>query len=111
MAHIRTFGCVKNMDSMAYHMLDKSDRPLLVAMRNWIRAEGIRQARNAERRQKIINDQFKKEPVAKGVGFRRCAVIDPYYAAKEPQKHKTSWGDKEFLGSLREANPGIFPKR
>lgn len=111
MRHLGLFGCVKNMEPFALHMLKTSEHPLLRFRRTWMRAVALRQVLDAEKRQKKINDQFKDEPVRRGATVRRAAVIDPYYAAVMPKQHGTTWNDKDFVGSVREANPQIFPRR
>lgn len=111
MSHIGTFGSVKNMDPFALHILKKSQDPLMRFRRWWMRKVAVQQALDAEKRQKYISDQFKDQPKDRAKTMRRAAVIDPYYMAEMPRRHGTSWGDKDFIGSVREANPAIFPKR
>lgn len=111
MRHIEDFGCVKNMEPMALHILKTSERPVVAAMRDWMRRAAVKQALKAEREQKKMSDQFANEPVRKGAPMRRCAVIHPWYAEQMMKQHKTSWNDKDFVHSVREANPKIFPTR
>ncbi len=76
-----------------------------------MRKEAINQCLEAEREQKIMNDQLAAEPAVRRGALRRAAVLSPYYAAKEPRKHGASLNDKDFLGSMKRDNPKIFPKR
>jgi len=109
--HIADFGCVKNLDPMTLHILKTSEKPLVVEMRKWMRREAVKQALEAEREQKKINDQFANEPVRKGAPMRRCAVIHPWYATQMMKQHNTTWQDKDFVQSVKEANPKLFPSR
>jgi hypothetical protein len=111
MSHIAQFGCIRNMDPFAQHMLKTSEHPLLRFRRTWMRQVAIQQCKEAHKRQSKINDQFKDEPVRRGASVRRAAVIDPYFMADMAKRHNASWNDKEFIGSVKEGNPAIFPRR
>lgn len=110
MRHIEDFGCVKNMESFALHILKTSENPSVIAMRRWMRRTAYQQAKEAEREQKVMNDQFAQEPYNKRVELRRRAVVHPYFATKAVQQGH-SWGDKDFLGYIQKENPKVFPKR
>lgn len=108
--NLEVHGQIKNMDPMAQHLLKTSDRPLLRWMRTWMRETAIRQAMQAEREQKKLNAQVNGSTWNKG-SLRLTASLAPYYAAQMPKMHGTTWNDKDFIGSVREGNPKIFPKR
>lgn len=111
MNHLAHFGCVKGMDPYALHLLKTSSHPLLRARRDWMRREALRQCLEAHKRQQKINDDFAREPLNKRATWRRCAVIDPYFAEEMQRRHGATWSDQDFLGSVREANPKLFPDR
>jgi hypothetical protein len=54
MRHISLFGCVKNMEPFALHMLKNSPHPVLRFRRNWMRQVALKQHLEAERNQKKI---------------------------------------------------------
>lgn len=103
-------GTVKGMDSYALHMLKTSQHPLLRFRRSWMRSEALRQCLEAEKEQKVMNNQLAKEPVRRGA-IRRAAVLHPYFADKMRKTHNASWSDKDFVGSVRRDSPALFPKR
>lgn len=111
MNHLSNFGCVRNLDPMALHLLKTSEHPLMRFRRNWMRATALRQAREATRRQTKINEEFAREKVRRGASLRRAAVIDPWFAQEMKIRHSTTWNDREFVGSVRRDNPTIFPRR
>jgi hypothetical protein len=74
-------------------------------------ATALRQHLEAERRQKKLNDQFKKEPFKRGSNMRKTAVIDEHLSAEMLHYNQTEWSDKKFLGNVRAEAPAIFPKR
>ena len=43
MKHLGLFGCVKNMEPFALHMLKTSEHPLLQFRRTWMRQVALRQ--------------------------------------------------------------------
>jgi hypothetical protein len=108
--HIQTFGFVKNMDPMALHILKTSEKPIVAAFRHWMRRTAVQQAKEAEREQKKMNDEFAQEEYSRKSPIRRCAVVHPYYASKAVQQGD-SWNDKKFLGRLKRDNPKCFPER
>jgi hypothetical protein len=109
--HIALYGCVRNMDPMSLHILKTSERPLPKAMRAWMRAQALQQVRRAEAEQMVLNKSLADAPVAKGASMRRCASIAPYYTEQMRRTHNASWSDPDFVGSVREAQPKMFPKR
>lgn len=109
MRHIRDYGFVKNMDPMALHLLKTSEKPLVANFRNWMRRTAVAQAREAEREQKRMNDEFAHTDYRRG-NIRRAAVIHPYYASKAVQQGE-SWNDKKFVSKVRRENPKCFPQR
>jgi hypothetical protein len=109
MRHIRDFGFVKNMEPMALHILKTSEKPLVANFRDWMRRTALKQAREAERTQKRMNDEFSHTSYRPG-NMRRAAVIHPYYAAKAVQ-NGDSWNDGKFVGRVRRDNPRCFPRR
>src|SRR5262245_15529564 len=111
MAHLRMHGWVKHMDPMALHILKTSENPSVAAMRHWMRQTALRQAQEAQKQQVKLNAQVAAMPRTKGVSIRLAASLAPYYAEQMQKMHKANWGDPEFLGSVKEGNPQIFPKR
>ena len=111
MRHIALYGCVRNMDAMSLHILKTSENPVTKAMRTWMRAKALQQVRRAEKEQVRLNQQLADAPVAKRSTIRRMASIAPYYAQQMRMSHNASWGDPDFVSSVREAQPGMFPRR
>lgn len=110
MRHIHDFGFVKNLDPMALHILKTSESRLVSGFRNWMRGTALKQAREAERAQKRMNDEFSQTSYKSGNNLRRTAVIHPYYASKAVQ-NGDSWNDRKFVGRIKRDNPNCFPKR
>ena len=110
MQHIADFGFVKNMDSYLLHKLKTSESPLISSFRTWMRRTAVAQARQAEREQKVINDEFAHTDYQRRSPIRRRAVIHPYYASKAVQ-NGNSWNDGKFVGKLQRENPRCFPQR
>lgn len=108
--HIQQFGFVKNMEPLALHILKTSEKPLVARFRSWMRRTALAQAREAEREQKRMNDEFSHTEYARRGSLRRAAVIHPYYAAKAVN-NGDSWNDKKFVGEIRRENPKCFPQR
>ena len=108
--HIRDYGFVKNMDPMALHILKTSEKPLVSSFRDWMRRTALAQAREAERSQKRMNEEFAHTEYSRRSALRRQAVIHPYYASKAVQQGE-SWNDKKFIGRVRRDNPKCFPQR
>lgn len=111
MRNLALHGQVKHMDPYAIHMLKTSQHPVLRFRRTWMRREALRQCREAEREQKVMNAQLAREPVRRGASVRRAAVLHPYYAEQMLHAHNTSWNDRDFVGSVRRDSPALFPKR
>ena len=111
MRHIALYGCVRNMDSMSLHILKTSENPATHAMRTWMRWKALQQVRRAEKEQVRLNQQIADAPVARRATLRRCASIAPYFAEQMRMTHNASWGDPDFVGSVREAQPKMFPSR
>src|SRR5678815_4920785 len=82
MRHLALFGCCKNLDSYALHMLKTSEHPVLRFRRDWMRREALKQHLEAEARQKKANDQFKRVPLNRKASMRQTAVIDPHLNAE-----------------------------
>jgi|SRR6266851_1368458 len=110
MRHIGLFGTIKGADPFVQHMLKKSQDPVLRFRRWWMRDTAVKQCLAAEKRQVKINDQFKDEPFNPRASVRRQAVIDPYYMADMARRHNTSW-NKDFINSVKESQPAMFPRR
>ncbi len=110
MQHLALFGCVKNMDAFAQHMLKTSEHPVLRFRRQWMRKVALKQHLEAEQRQKQINDQRKARPDAKLSDMRREAVIDPHLSAEMLHYNDVTWNDKNFVGAVRAEAPAIFVK-
>ena len=108
--HIKDYGFVRNMDPMALHILKTSEKPLVSGFRDWMRRTAVKQATEAEREQKRMNDEFAHTEYARRSPIRRRAVIHPYYAAKAAQQGD-SWNDKKFVGRIQRDNPRCFPQR
>ena len=108
--HIAEYGFVKNMDSMALHILKTSQRPIVASFRDWMRRTALQQAQQAEREQKKMNDEFAHTEYARKSQIRRSAVIHPYYASKAVQQGE-SWNDGKFVQKLKRDNPRCFPVR
>jgi hypothetical protein len=112
MRHLSMFGCVKNMEPFALHMLKHSQEPILRFRRDWMRRTALRQHLDSEKRQQKINDQFRHEPYRKSASMRKAAVIDPHLAAESLHYNQgASWNDRKFLGAVRAEAPAIFPQR
>jgi acylphosphatase len=109
--HIALYGCVRNMDPMSLHILKTSENPTTRAMRAWMRSKALQQVRRAEQEQIVLNKSLADAPVAKGASVRRRASIAPYYAEQMRITHNASWSDPDFVGSVREAQPKMFPRR
>ena len=109
--HIWEFGCVKDMHPPMLEILKTSNDSKIVAMRNWMRQTALEQHQQAEREQKIMSDELAAEPVNKKASVRRSTVIHPYFIREMEHRHKASFGDRDFLDSIKEANPKLFPKR
>lgn len=107
--HIRDFGFVKHMEPLALHILKTSENPLVANFRTWMRRTAVKQALEAEREQKRMNDEFAHTDYRRG-NIRRAAVIHPYYASKAVQQGD-SWNDKKFVGRVKRDNPKCFPQR
>ena len=110
MRHIEAFGCVKNMDSLALHILKTSERPSVVAMRGWMRRAAVETALAAEREQKVMNDESAQEWYSRKSSIRTRGVVHPYYATKAV-KQGHAWSDKDFVNHIERENPKVFPKR
>jgi hypothetical protein len=110
MHHLELYGCVKNMDPLAIHLLKTSNHPVLRYRREWMRAEALRQVLEAHREQPKMNKLVADEPVNKKSAFRQSALIHPYFKAEMAHRHKTNW-NKDFIRSVRKGTPDLFPKR
>lgn len=111
MEHIALYGCVKNLDPYALHLLKTSQHPILRFRRDWMRRTALRQHLDAEKRQKKMNAEFKAIPRNKGAAIQQSAVVDTVLADEMRHYGKTTWNDKSFLRSVRAEAPAIFPKR
>ena len=107
--HLSLYGCVRNMDAYAQHVLKTSDHPLMVFRRTWMRKTALRQHLDAEARQKKITDEFKTDPVRRGASVRRRAVFDSHLAAEI--EHYVRAPIKEQLSDIKAEAPALFPKR
>jgi hypothetical protein len=76
-----------------------------------MRQTALRQHLEAEARQKEINREFKGEPVRRGAGVRRRAVIDHHLAAEMAHYNGAPIKDEAHLRSIKAEAPDIFPKR
>ena len=108
-AHLSLYGCVRNMDAYAQHVLKTSDHPLMVFRRTWMRETALKQHLEAEARQKKITDEFKTDPVRRGASVRRRAVLDCHLAAEIEHYNKAPI--KEQLSDMKAEAPALFPRR
>ena len=111
MTHLGLYGCVKNLDPYALHLLKTSEHPLMVARRNWMRREALRQCLEAQSEQKEMSKQLAGDVWNKKASLRKSGVIHPYYAEDLRRKHNGSFRDKDFLGFVKKNEPDMFPKR
>jgi hypothetical protein len=107
--HLSLYGCIRQMDEYAKHVLKTSDHPLMVFRRTWMRATALQQHLEAEARQKKITEEFKTEPVRRGASVRRRAVIDHHLAAEI--EHYNNAPIKEQLSDIKAEAPALFPRR
>jgi hypothetical protein len=107
--HLSLYGCIRNMDQYAQHVLKTSDHPIMVFRRTWMRQTALRQHMDAEKRQKKITDEFKQEPVARGASVRRRAVLDSHLAAEIEHYNKAPITDQ--LSDIAAEAPALFPIR
>jgi hypothetical protein len=110
MAHLAKYGFVKNMDPYALHLLKHSNHPLLRFRRAWIRAEALRQCQEAHRQQPAMNQHLAGRSLDRRSTLRCEAIIHPWFKAEMERRHNTTW-DRDFRASVREAHPGLFPRR
>ncbi len=111
MHHLALYGCCKNLDSYALHMLKTSEHPILRFRRDWMRREALKQHLEAERNQKKLNDRFKQIPRNKGASMQQSAVVDTHLSAEMLHYGNTKWQDKQFVRDVKAEAPAIFPKR
>jgi hypothetical protein len=107
--HLSLYGCIRNMDPYAQHVLKTSDHPIMVFRRTWMRQTALRQHMEAESRQKKITEEFKKEPVRRGASVRRRAVLDSHLAAEIEHYNKAPITDQ--LSDIAAEAPALFPIR
>jgi hypothetical protein len=111
MQHLALYGCCKNLDPYALHMLKTSEHPILRFRRDWMRREALKQHLEAERNQKKLNDGFKRVPLNRGSSMRQSAVIDQHLNAEMLHYSGAQWQDKGFMRDVKAEAPAIFPKR
>lgn len=111
MEHLSAFGCVKNMDPVAIHMLKTSQHPILRFRRNWMRRTALKQVQEATARQVKMNSELAKVPNQKGSTIRQAACIDPWIAEDMRRRHNAQFSDKDFTGFVKREEPAMFPKR
>jgi hypothetical protein len=111
MEHLSMYGCVKNMDAVAIHMLKNSQHPILRFRRDWMRRTALRQVQEATERQSKMNSALAKIPHQKGANMRQNASLDPWLAEDMRRRHKAELNDKEFTGFIKREEPAIFPSR
>ena len=109
MWHLATYRNIKAMDPFAQYLLKTSSDPLLQATARWMRREALRQCLQAHREQPKMNEHLARKPVKEGGTWRQMALLHPYFAEEMRQRHKTTWNNKDFIGSVKEANPKLFP--
>ena len=111
MEHLGLFGCVKNLDPYALHLLKTSEHPLMIARRNWMRAEALRQCLEAHAEQTEMSKELASDVWNKKASIRKSAVIHPYFMDDLRRNHNGSMRDKDFVGFVKREQPEMFPKR
>jgi hypothetical protein len=111
MEHLSMFGCVKNMDPFAVHMLKTSEHPLMRFRRDWMRREALKQCLEATQHQTKLNTDLASHPHPKGMNGRLNASISPWFVGDMAKRHNASWNDPDFQGYVKREEPSIFPKR
>jgi hypothetical protein len=111
MEHLGLFGCVKNLDPYALHLLKTSEHPLMIARRNWMRAEALRQCLEAHAEQTEMSKELASDVWNKKASIRKSAVIHPYFMEDLRRNHNGSMRDKDFVGFVKREQPEMFPKR
>ena len=109
MSHIANFGCIKNMDAFAQHMLKTSEHPIMRFRRDWMRRIALQQHLEAEKRQDKMNKAFKAIPRARGSSVMQEAVLDPHLAGE--MRHYANAEITEMKGAIKAEAPAIFPRR
>lgn len=111
MSHLALYGCCKNLDPYAAHLLKTSKHPLLVARRTWMRQEALRQVLEAEAEQKKMSAHLHNKPWDKRSPVRQSALISPHYMEDLRRTHNGSFRDKDFVKFVKREEPGLFPNR
>lgn len=112
MTHLSLYGCCKNMDPFALHMLKTSQHPILRFRRDWMRRTALKQHLDAEKRQEKINGTFKGVPLSTGCKtMRQEAIIDNVLADEMRHYNGAPITEKAHLRAIRAEAPAIFPKR
>jgi len=111
MSHLGLYGCIKNLDPYAQHILKTSNHPLMVARRTWMRQEALRQCLEAHAEQKEMSKELAGDVWNKKAAIRKSAVIHPYFIDDLKQKHNGSFKDKEFVKFVKREEPQMFPRR
>ncbi len=110
MTHLSLYGCCKNMDPFALHMLKTSQHPILRFRRDWMRRTALQQHLEAERRQTKMNAEFKAVPKQKG-SIQQAAVLDNVLADEMRHYNGAPITEKAHMRAIRAEAPAIFPKR
>jgi hypothetical protein len=111
MEHLSMYGCVKNMDPFAIHVLKTSQHPLMRFRRDWMRREALKQCIEATKEQQLANKQLAAIPHPKGMNARQDASVRPWLVQDMARRHKADWHDPDFLRYVKREEPNIFPKR
>ena len=111
MSHLGLYGCIKNLDPYAQHLLKTSNHPLMVARRTWMRREALRQCLEAHAEQKEMTKELASDVWNKKASIRKSAVIHPYFIEDLRRKQGGSFKDKDFVGYVKREEPHLFPKR
>ena len=111
LAHIQVHHCVKHMEPYALHILKTSQNPTVRQMRHWMRYKALEGVLTAQREQCVLNAQLAKEPIDRRASWRRRASVHPYYVGEMAHRHNANWNDNDFVNSVKEAQPRMFPER
>ncbi len=111
MENLALYGCVKNLDPYALHLLKTSQHPILRGRRVWMRKQALKQCLDAEKQQAKLNSELAKIPHDKRMNMRQSASVAPYYAETMRRQHNAEWNDRDFIGFVKREEPAMFPRR
>ncbi len=110
MQNLALYGCVKNLDAYALHLLKTSQHPILRFRREWMRQTALRQHLDAEQRQVKINGEFKSVPKQRGT-IQQSAVIDNFLAGELRHYNNAPITERAHMRAIKADAPAIFPRR